>query len=461
LALAFAIALGLALPALAQQDPQPQQEPAPKPHGFQISPAITAAETYDDDLAPPGANAFFTELTPSVTMGYGAQRWTLLSHGALDIESPDASPIHTSPFLRGTADLALVSMITDRLTLNLDASVWDTNTPRDLNVSTGIDPGNDQANSESADASLAYRFTQLSRGSLQLGFVSTAEGGQIVDEASARLAAHTTFSAWDGATLAAGYHHFEFLHALAINVESPLIGWDHHLASNFAFELLAGPRFDNGKLDGLEGAASLSWQGEQVRVSASLQSTQNAVAGFVGLVDTESALCRVVVRPQEKLFLTVTPALYISHGDPIHAQVAEIRVDAYRELTSWMALIASYRFTFQNAKYAATPAMAASDSYAGSTHNQLLVGVTFHLPAPGLPTVWPTADTWSSPLNGAGNSGSWREPAAPTPTGAVAIPDAEQTDANGVPLDAQRAALPNDVPQEKPQHELESAPSQR
>ena len=391
--------------------------------GFQLSPGITLASTYDDDLAAPGADALFTEVTPAVTLGYGTQRLSLLSHGALDIEAPDSAPFRTTPFLRGTADASLTALLTDRLTFSAGGSFWDTNTPRDLNVITGYDPGSLQANSESANAGLAYRITDLLRSSLEASFVSTAEGGLVTDEETARLGFHRQVSENSGWRIDLLGRRFEFVDQYAIDVEAPMADWDHRFSPELSAEVLAGPRFDRTSLEGVEGSASVLWQAEKVHVSFSLASTQTDIPGFVGLVDTESAALRLSLRPADKLYLSATPSIYVSSGSPLDAHVLELRIDAYRQLNDWLSLIASYRLTVQSAKY---PTDSAQEN---STHNQLLVGLSFQLPAPGLPIVWPTADTWTqTPVATGPEPAAWTGPLAPTSPGAATAPGAPTPD---------------------------------
>jgi len=381
-ALALLSAL-LPLPALAQQ-------------GLQITPGVTVADVYDDDLEAAGAGpggALISEVSPRIALGYGTERMALLVRAALDVELLDEAPVQSTPWLRWTSSAEFVSLLTDRLTLTASGSLWDTNTPRQLDLTSGFDPGQVWEESGAAKAALAFRFNAQLLGAIQGGFNSTSELGLVTNEESLQSTLVDQVSPRDDAKGELLLRHFNFGGQLEAFITAPMAGWNHRFTRNLSMELLGGPRFNGRSLEGFEGSAALGWELERAHLSFSLASTQNAVSGFSGLVDEVSASAVLVLRPAEHLRLSAAPAAYVSSGAPLTAQTFELRLDLVREVNPWVALIASYRFTAQHASFAQATEVAGS-----SFHNQLVFGFSFSTPAaPGLPADWPTASAWAAP----------------------------------------------------------------
>ncbi len=417
------------LPALAQQ-------------GFQFVPGITLSEAYDDDLAPAGPKAIFTELSPTTTLGYGSERFSLVGHAALDAEAADAAPFAQTPFLRFASDAQLMGRLTDRLTFNANGTFWDTNTPRDINVLTGIDPGAERANAESGEASFDYWFTQRVRGQIDGSFLSSYEGGLTTDEETAKLSLHRQWTERTGLRFDLVGRRFEFLGHENDDNEIAMAGFDHKFTPELSLELLAGPRFMDKSAEGLEGSATLLWKAETVHVSANLASTQTAVAGFIGTVDTESASLQVLVHPAEKLFFSLTPSGFISSGAPLKSQVLTLDAELLRPLNDYFAFVASYRLTVEHSTYNtadASGALADASSNGSSVHNMVLVGISLHAKASeGLPYVGPLAGAWD------------RKPAVPPPPSSLPLP------LPGAPLNQNEPLNPN---QGEPQPNASPNPS--
>jgi len=375
--------LSLPLPALAQQ-------------GFQLSPGVTVAGVYDDELAAAGASpggALISQVSPRLALGYGTERMALLVRASLDVEVLDEAPLQAMPWLRWTSSAEFVSQLTDRLTLTASGSLWDTNTPRQLDLTSGFDPGQVWEESGAARAALACRFSERLLGALQGEFTSTSELGLVTNEEAVRGSLVEQLSLRSDAKAELLVRHFNFGDRLEAFVTAPMAGWSRRLSRELSLELLGGPRFDGRALEGFEGSAALGWELERTHLSVSLASTQSAVSGFSGLVDAVSASAIWVLRPVEHLRLSAAPAAYLSTGAPLSAQTLELRLDLVREVNPWVALLASYRFTAQHASFAQAAQIAGS-----SFHNQLVFGVSFSTPAaPGLPAEWPTASAWAAP----------------------------------------------------------------
>lgn len=364
---------------------------------------MTLAESYDDDLAPGGsgpASAFFTVASPAAALGYASQRFTLLAHGALDAEALDKAPFRKTPFLRLASNANLTWLATERLTLTANGTFWDTNTPRDINVVTGFDPGSERAWSTSGEAGLSYALGERLRGAALGSIIATTEGGLTIQEETARASLHKQLTQTSGGRFDLMYRRIDFsgtstisgdASSAGVNIEAPMLGWDQRLSSQLTFEVLAGPRFDKRFIEGLEASMSLLLRLQAVQVIASLASTQTSVAGFYGTVDTQSASVTAMVRADEHLFLSATPAFYASAGQPLNSKVFELRLQAERTLSEHLALVASYRLTAQNATFADAALNAGA-----STHNQVVLGISFHDAGSIVaPFAWPMAGAWA------------------------------------------------------------------
>jgi hypothetical protein len=388
-----AIALLLALlpaPLLAQVQVQ-VQEP-----GFQIAPAVTLSQVYDDAYAGPGTTAFaglLTQASPRVTLGYRTQQVTLVGRGALDVQAFDSQPTQATPLLRWTGDAELTAAASERLTLSVRGSLFDTNTPRDANVATGFDPGLTRLESGSAAVAAAWRFTELARASVTAGYDSSSEAGLVISQESLQLSLHQQLSQRDGGRFDVVVRNFVFSGHFTDLVTAPLLGWDHRLSRDLSLELLGGPRLTAGALEGFEGSAALVWEGERLHLAFSFASTESAVPGLLGLIDTTSASALIAFRPGQGLLLSAAPAVYVNNGAPMQGRVFELRLDAVRALNDWLALVASYNFTAQSAAFADTGMVPST-----SLHHQFIVGVSWSaLAGPAQLEGRPAVGGWTTP----------------------------------------------------------------
>jgi len=349
--------------------------------GFQLVPALTVAEIYDDGFAPPSAGpaqALVLRLSPQLSADYLSARLAILSRAAFDADLFEARPERTAAWARRTGELQIRALATQLLTLSAGAIWRETNNPRDLYAASGFDPGLVQVQSLELNGSAAYRLTPLAKTFVAYGFTRTAIGRLATDSQSIDPAIEEELSPRDKGRLDVLVRRLSFPGHLVQVAAVPMIGWAHDLTPHLSFSLQGGPRLAGRALDGAEASASLRAESYPVHALLSCATTQTAVAGLVGAVSTQSVSAAVTYEFSDRLALSAAPSAFASRGAPLEAKSFQLEMGATWRVSDWLALLATYRYGAQQVSYLSPGPFAG-----GTNHRQLLfLSASFTLASP-------------------------------------------------------------------------------
>ncbi len=369
---AFLLALLVAWPLIPER--------ALAQDGFHLTPTLTVAQVYDDDLSPQNAGpteALISRLTPQLAARYGSERLTLLARGMFDSEVFDSRPERIARWARRMGELQFHALATKRLTASAGATYWDTETPKDLTTETGFDPGLVRTQSLKVSSSVAYRLTELSEATVAYDFNRTAQAGLLTDTQALKPGINGQLTQRDAGRLDVLVRRLTFHNHLTLQSVVPLLGWAHQVTPQISFALLGGPRFTNGVLEDAEASASIRQDLKTVHASLTYARTQTALAGLLGTVNTQSVSAAVLYESFDRLSLSVASAAFVSAGGPLEAKIFQLRVDATYPVTAWMAIVGTYRYSLQRVSHLDVGQPAGELAY----HNLLSLGVSIEPPS--------------------------------------------------------------------------------
>src|SRR5262249_37063157 len=130
--------------------------------GFYVTPSLSVAEEYDDNVFVSPTNKqsdFITRFTPGVELGYRSEPFTLLASSSIDSEIYARNTDLDDVAVRKRAALAVRYLPYRLLTLGLDASYFVTETPSELVPATGLQLGRAKATELNVTPSAAYQIT--------------------------------------------------------------------------------------------------------------------------------------------------------------------------------------------------------------------------------------------------------------------------------------------------------------
>jgi hypothetical protein len=344
--------------------------------GFHVTPTLTVAELYDDDLYPQSAGAakaLVLRLSPQLIASYRSERLTVVGRAAdvLDWRSE-----HFAPWAQRTGDLQFRALATKRLTLSGGATFSDTNTPRDLNVQTGFDPGVVQTQSLKVGSAVAYRLDALSEGTVAYDFNRTVQTGLLTDIHVLEPGIHAQLTERDTGRADVLVRRFVFHGYFAQTSVVPLLGWGHQVTPEISFTLLGGPRFTQGALEDAEASASIRQDMKKVHTALAYARTQTTV-GLLGTLNTNSVSATVAYEPFDRLRLSAAPAIFASAGAALEAKVLQLKVDAAYTVNAWFVVAGTYRYSVQQVNHLDAAPLTRELSH----HNFLLLSVSFNTPS--------------------------------------------------------------------------------
>jgi len=152
--------LAVALPAVAFAQ-------APRPPAFR--PDVTFGIVFDDNVfsRPEPESDIFMRLTPGFDLVHDSTRLTLRGSLRFDAERYQERPDLNDPVARQNTGLDLTWRPTSRLSLIGRVGYQRTQTPQDLNVTTGLAGGRQEASR--VDAALAFEQTLRPRKRVSIG----------------------------------------------------------------------------------------------------------------------------------------------------------------------------------------------------------------------------------------------------------------------------------------------------
>lgn len=325
---------------------------APAQTGYYLTPSLSVAEVYDDNVfytPSPRTHDFLTRTSPGLKAGYQSAPLTVEGSYAFDSEIYSQHSELTTPQVRQRGLIELKATPDQVLTLSVPVSYFQTRTPTELNLQTGLAVGRVRAERYTTNPALIYRYDPLTTAKGDYTFTKDLLAGfTTIDSHIGNLALDHRLSSRD--TVGPGYvgRRFEFSGFPGVTSHAFTLGWSHELTALTSFTLRGGPRLTEGTIERLpEASASIRHALKGGELSLSYASTLTTVFGLATLLKAQSITGTATTELLPKLKLSAGPAIYWVSSEPFKATVYVMNLEASYQLTKILALQASYQFLLQ------------------------------------------------------------------------------------------------------------------
>jgi len=346
---------GVLLPtaALAQLLP-PTVVPAQA--GNYLTPSLSVAEVYDDNVfftPSPRTHDFLTRISPGLNAGYQSAPLTVWGSYTFDSEIYSRHSELTTPLVRQRGLIELKASPDQVLTLSVSGAYYQTRTPQELNLTTGLATSRVLAERYTGSQAFTYRFDPLTTAKGDYTYAKDLlAGGITIDSHIVNLVLDHRITPRD--TIGPGYtgRQFRFAGFPTITSHAFTFGWSHDLTPLTTFTLRGGPRLTEGKVDRLpEAFASIRHTLKRGELSLSYASTSTTAFGQATAVRTQSITGKATTELLPKLELSAGPAVYWISSDAFKATAYSALLQATYQLTKMLALAASYQYSFQRGSF--------------------------------------------------------------------------------------------------------------
>jgi hypothetical protein len=326
--------------------------------GWVILPSFTLTEEFDDNVfvsTTDPQSDFITRMTPGLQLGYRSAPFTLLASGSIDAEIFVNNPELSDAANRKRAALEMKYLPYRLLTVSLNVTYFETNTPSELVPTTGLQLGRSKATQLAIIPGAIYQITSVDAVSGSYGyFHDTLEGGLDNDTHRVKLGYARQITTLDTGFLNYRLHVFESQENPTTITNTPTLGWKRQLTPNTVVTLEGGPRFVSGGpafIDDTlepEAHASIEHSFKQAKVSLEYHRTEALVVGRPGKVELESVSGSFEIEPIRLLKLRFQPGYYRTFGgeDPT-ATVYGFLLGALYPIKPWLTARLDYRFAYQ------------------------------------------------------------------------------------------------------------------
>ncbi|TLY43421.1 MAG: hypothetical protein E6K59_07050 [Nitrospirae bacterium] len=324
---------------------------APAQTGYYLTPALSVTEVYDDNVfytPSPRTQDFLTRIRPGLKAGYQSAPLTVEGGYAFDSEIYSRHSELTDAQVRQQGSIELKATPIQVLTLSLPVSYFQTRTPTELNLQTGLAVGRVRAERYTANPAFTYRYDPLTTAKGDYTYAKDLlAGGITIDSHILNLALDIRLSLRD--TVGPGYvgRRFEFSGFPSLTSHAFTLGWSHELTPLTTFTLRGGPRLTEGTVDRLpEASAAIRHKLKSGQLSLSYASTLATVFGLATAATAQGITATAAMELLPKLQLSAAPALY-TVSEPLKATVYVMNLEVSYQLTKTLAWGAAYQFSLQ------------------------------------------------------------------------------------------------------------------
>ena len=326
--------------------------------GWVILPTFSLAEEFDDNVfvsTTDPKSDFITRFTPGLQLGYRSLPFTLLASASIDAEIYANNSELSDAANRKRAALEVKYLPFSLLTVSLNVTYFETNTPSELVPTTGLQLARTRATQLAIIPAAAYQITSVDTATASYAyFHDTAEGSPDNDTHRVKLGYARQLTALDTGFLNYRLHVFESQQSPTTITNTPTLGWKRQLTPNTVLTLEGGPRFVSGGPSFIddtvepEAHASLEHSFKLAKVALEYHRTEAVVVGRPGKVELESVSGSLEIEPMRLLKLRFQPGYYRTFGgeDPT-ATVYGFLLGALYPIKSWLTARLDYRFAYQ------------------------------------------------------------------------------------------------------------------
>jgi hypothetical protein len=350
--------------------------------GWTITPSFALSEVFDDNIFSVATNSrpksdFITRVTPGLQAGYYSIPLTLFAQYAFDAEVYAKHPELNDAQLRRQATAQVKYLPIRPLVLSLTGSYRQTETPQDLNLTTGIESARSRARSYNVAPSFNYEIDPLTSVNGQYSYTQDKRaGGTKTDTNTASIDLKRRLGRQDTGGVAYTYRHYKFDQQEAISstegsTTKSHVGsltWSHEFTPLTSFTLQGGARVSEGTVNP-EVSAAIQHRLQQGQLSFTYARSQTTAIGLGGTNDTESFGASASYQPIRFLSLSATPSYSRNQRQNDESRVYGLGLSATYQMARWLNLVGSYRFSFQEGIF--------SDTTGGHTNRNILRNVAF------------------------------------------------------------------------------------
>jgi hypothetical protein len=340
--------LGAPIAARAQAIPPP----SPPSPGWYITPSFTLAEEFDDNVFVSSTDKqsdFITRFTPGVEVGYRSEPFTLLASSSFDAEIFARNTELSDAANRKRAGLEVKYLPYRLLTLALDVSYFETNTPTELVPTTGLQLARTRATELLATPTATYQFTAIDSASLAYTYGrETLEGGLDNQLHRVRAAYTRQFTPLDTGIFAYRLNVYETQDSPTTTSNTITGAWVRQLTPNTMLTLEAGPRFiDDGSVEP-EAHGRIEHSFKLAKVALDYVRTEVQVVGRPGKFELESVTGTLEIEPIRSLKVRLEPGYYRTFGgaDPT-ATVYGLALSGTYPIKAWLSARLAYRYAHE------------------------------------------------------------------------------------------------------------------
>lgn len=321
--------------------------------GWYATPSLRLTEEFDDNvfLQPGGKRSdLISRFSPGVTGGFRSATLSVEAGYTFDAEVYVNNPELSDPANRQRATAGFRYLPSALLTLGLDTSYVQTETPSELTTETGLVIARRSADELTIAPSAVYRVTPATSADFGYSYGgSRVTGGLATHTQHAQLGLAHRVTPLDTGTLGYRLGVFDSEGTASVTSHALLFGWSRRLTQQVLLDLRAGPRLSDGTLSP-EVSAGFEHRFEAGRLSLGYSRSETVVVGQAGRVETESLVASVTLKPTALLELHVAPAIRrTSIGTGGAPDITVYAADAgvsYR-IARWLRASAAYRFSLQ------------------------------------------------------------------------------------------------------------------
>jgi hypothetical protein len=326
--------------------------------GWVVLPSFTLAEEFDDNVfvsTTDPKSDFITRMTPGLQLGYRSLPFTLLASGSIDAEIYANNPELSDAANRKRAALEVKYLPFSLLTVSLNVTYFETNTPSELVPTTGLQLARTRATQLAIIPAASYQITSVDTATASYAFFhDTLDGGLDNDTHRVKLGYARQLTALDTGFINYRLHVFENQGNPTTITNTPTLGWKRQLTPNTVLTLEGGPRVVSGGPSFIddtvepEAHASLEHSFKLAKVALEYHRTEAIVVGRPGKVELESVSGSFEIEPMRLLKLRFQPGYYRTFGgeDPT-ATVYGFLLGALYPIKSWLTARLDYRFAYQ------------------------------------------------------------------------------------------------------------------
>jgi hypothetical protein len=316
-------------------------------------PDVTFGIVFDDNVfmrpAADGNGDVFMRLTPGFDLVHETTRLTLNGSFRFDAERYQERPELNEAVARQATAFDLRWQPNRRNAIISTVGYQRTQTPQDINVTTGITGGRQPA--QSVNLSLAFENTirpqrrvlvggEYRYDDLELGVDNSLRAVRVryTEDLDPRYQLYFNYR----------FEQREFIPGALLVSHVGVVGWSYRVTPRLVLLLEAGPRFTEGDWAADVNVSATQSIGTITTFSAGYAHTQDTAVGVVGLITTDRVTSSLALRRSDRWELVFGAGAFRNIQPDIDTIAYDLSVAVGRSLTDALWLVASYVRTFND-----------------------------------------------------------------------------------------------------------------